>query len=96
MQSSFLSQVLSDGAAPTKSYEDRKRSHLDTARLCESEGLLFLPMVAEGVGGGWGPNAERVFHDLAKKIAAVSNQHPDRVQEDMYQSFSTILHREGA
>eukprot|EP00973_Karenia_brevis_P050450 7002829-Karenia_brevis.AAC.1 len=53
-------------------------------------------MVAEGVGGGWGPNAERVFHDLAKKTAAVSGEHPGKVQEEIFQSFSTILHIEGA
>ena len=96
LQSTLLSQVATDGSIPTAKYEEHKRSYLNTDALCRTEGLLFIPMVAEGVGGGWGPCAQRVFHDLAKMIATNTDQQPDRVREDMYRSFSIIIHREGA
>ena len=55
-----------------------------------------MPMVAEGAGGGWGDDAERVWTDLARAISATSGEDVSSVAADLYQSLSLILHREGA
>ena len=48
---SIADSVRDPDAALTK-YEDYKCSYQDTKSQCQSQGLTFLPMVMEAVGGG--------------------------------------------
>ena len=48
---------IQDPSTAVTAYEDHKRNHLNTARLCSEVGLLFYPMVVEANGGAWGPAA---------------------------------------
>ena len=50
-------------------YESHKRSHHNTADDCKEQGLQFLPMVAEGCGGGWGVAGIAVWRTLGHLIA---------------------------
>ena len=49
-------EVVSDSASDPSSslarYEDFKLAHKDTGALCREQGLTFIPMVMEAVGGG--------------------------------------------
>eukprot|EP00973_Karenia_brevis_P076503 10628109-Karenia_brevis.AAC.1 len=63
-----------DPSAAVVAYEDRKRSHNNTAADCETAGITFVPMVVDGVGGGWGPSAASTFSELAKNKASVSGE----------------------
>ena len=67
-----VSAITADAACTR--YEDFKRSFKDTAQQCQSQGLTFIPMVAEAVGGGWGKDARRVWSELAKSSAAAAGE----------------------
>ena len=53
------------GAAATQ-YEETKRTFLNTATVCTSQGNKFLPLVAE-TSGGWGPAGLKTLSKLAKR-----------------------------
>ena len=59
--------AITDGI--TSRYEDVKCSHQDTRAECPAQGITFLPMVVEAVGGGWGKMARCVWSELAKNSA---------------------------
>jgi hypothetical protein len=79
-------------------YEDFKCSYKDTKSLCNSQGITFIPMVMEAVGGGWGQEARRVWSELAKKSALAmgefASDHDCAIL--LRQQLSMILHRENA
>ena len=51
--------------ATAAAYEQFKRAHLDTEQDCISQGISFIPMVAETCGG-WGTSAMCTLKALAK------------------------------
>ncbi len=55
-----------------------------------------MPVVAEAHGGGWGPQAHKLWNELAKRKAALTGQLVSTVASHMLQSLSLILHRENA
>ena len=77
-------------------YEDHKRNHLNTARLCSEEGLLFCPMVVEANGGAWGPVARGVFYELAKTKSVATGEPTDTILGQLYQNLEVVLQRENA
>ena len=85
-----------DGASHAKAYAERKKSFLDTGRLCAEQGLTFVPMVLEAHGGGWGTEARRVLSTLAKKTAAITGEVPSVVSERHAQQLSVLLQKENA
>ena len=56
-------------------YADHKRRHLDTAAACESQHVLFLPMVVETTGA-WAPEAEKALGQIARGIGMGSMADP--------------------
>ena len=52
--------VADAGDRPAANYEAKKRQHLQTQQLCTSEGIHFIPLVAEGCAGGWAPAAQQL------------------------------------
>ena len=85
-----------DGSAATKTYEDIKRTHLDTEAACQEEGISFIPMICEADGGGWGPAAHKVWSELAKDKALASGELDSTIVSRLLQSLGLILHRENA
>ncbi len=85
-----------DGAAATKAYEDYKREYMDTEQLCLAEGITFIPIIAEADGGGWGPQAHKVFNALAKLKSTITGEHEDTTVSHILQSLNLTLHRENA
>ena len=45
------------------SYAEVKRLHLDTAHICQTQGLRFIPLVVETTGA-WEPEAAKVLHHI--------------------------------
>ena len=64
--------------------------------LCMEEGITFIPLIAEADGGGWGPQAHKVFHELAKLTSTATGEPEDLVATNNLQSLGLILHRENA
>ena len=78
------------------SYEDFKRNHLDTARLCTEAGITFVPMVLEANGGVWGPSARKIFSELAKTKSVQSGEQKDKILGQLYQNLDVVLQRENS
>ena len=81
-----------------KSYEDFRCSYRDTRSTCQAQGISFIPMVMEAVGGGWGTVARGVWSELAKSSALSSGElQTERSCAIMLrQRLSMTLHRENA
>ncbi|CAJ1400846.1 unnamed protein product [Effrenium voratum] len=60
------------------------------------QGLPFLPIVAEGSGGGWGPTAQKVFAVLGRALAARSGDLAAIETDRLGQVMSFTLQRENA
>ena len=97
LQTQYLRGVVADGADfVTLKYEDHKESFLDTRRACEDDGMSFLPLIIEAVGGGWGSIARRVWSQLAKSMALATGEKTSTAAVRFLQSFSIVLHKENA
>jgi hypothetical protein len=53
-------------------------------------------MVAEAVGGGWGPSAAKVFIELAKTKSLITGESKNKILSQFYQTTGTIIHKENA
>ena len=80
----------------TAQYEVFKRSHLNTERVCSSEGLGFTPMVVEAVGGFWGPASKSIFTGIAKAKSMITGEPVDMLLGQLRQRLGVVLHRENA
>jgi len=87
---------IRDPSTAVASYEAFKRTHLDTERLCSTEGLGFTPMVVEAVGGSWGPAAQGIFAELAKAKSQISGEPAEVLLGHLVQNLGVALHRENA
>ena len=96
LRSSIVDRSAVDGSAPTTTYEDFKRSHMNTENACQEEGITFLPVICEADGGGWGPAAHKVWSELAKHKALASGELNSIIVSRLLQSLGLILHRENA
>ena len=88
--------AMQDASSCLTSYEDFKRSHLDTERLCNEGGFNFTPVVCEALGGRWGPSAVKIFNELAKSKSMITGEPVALLRKQLYQSLGVILHRENA
>ena len=96
LRSDIVARSTEDVSIATKIYEDSKRSHLNTEAMCREEGVIFIPVIGEADGGGWGPEAHKVWNELAKHKAIASGEQVSTVVGKLLQSLSLILHRENA
>ena len=96
LRSNIVERSALDGTVSVKSYEDFKRSHMNTEIACQEEGITFLPIICEADGGGWGPTAHKVWSELAKHKALASGEQDSTIVSKLLQSLGLILHRENA
>ena len=92
----FLGASAQDASAAPSAYEDHKRGFLNTEETCRTEGITFLPIVTEALGGGWGPTACKVWAELAKVKSSITGERESIIAGQLYQSLGLILHRENA
>ena len=66
--------------------------------MCQAQGITFIPMVMEAVGGSWGSVARGVWSALAKTSALASGelQTESTCAIFLRQRLSMTLHRENA
>ena len=96
LRADLLEQTAVDGSTCLSSYENTKRTFLDTAAHCASEGMVFVPMVVEAHSGAWGPAATRVWLRLGKAISLVSGESAAVEALRALQNLGLTLHRETA
>ena len=82
------------GAAATH-YEGVKRNYLQTADVCASQGISFVPMVAE-TSGGWGPTGLKTISKLAKRKALITEQSASVVFSHLLESLCVAIRRANA
>ena len=93
-----MADTVRDPDSVLTRYEDYKTSYQDTHTQCQAQGITFIPMVVEAVGGAWGQVARGVWSELAKTSALASGE----LQTDascaiwLLQCLSMTLHRENA
>ena len=92
----MVARSAANGNAATVAYEDFKREHLNTQQLYQQEGITFIPVIAEADGGGWGPEAHKVFNELAKHTSSMTGEPKSIVANHILQSLCLTLHRENA
>ena len=85
-----------DPAAALTAYEDHKRNHLHTARLCAEANIGFSPAVQEADGGSWSTSAQKVFSELAKNKAQLTGEPKDSLLRQLHENLSVSLHRDNA
>ena len=66
------------------------------AHFASEEGITFIPIICEADGGGWGPEAHKVWSELAKQKAIISGEQNSIIVNQLLQSLGLILHRENA
>ena len=76
-------------------YEHHKRTYLDVAAVCESQGISFIPIVGE-TSGGWGPSAMCTFKALAKATLADEADGHDNTLHNHMQRMCTAVRRANA
>lgn len=96
MRADLLASSAASTSAATERYEEFKRKHLDTARSCAEQGIIFIPIVVESHGGGWGLEARRAFAILAKRAADASGEDAAALADQHAQRLSVSLQRENA
>eukprot|EP00438_Fugacium_kawagutii_P021855 Skav233024 [mRNA] locus=scaffold909:522290:526210:+ [translate_table: standard] len=96
LRSGLLPGTVNNGGHAAVMYEERKRIFQRTEAQCRAQGLQFLPLILEGIGGGWGPSAMPVLRKLGGLLAAKSGESPARATEHLLQGFSVTLQRENA
>ena len=69
---------------------------MQTEAICQEEGITFIPLICEAVGGGWGPEASKVWSELAKNKSTLTGETVSITVARLLQSLGLILHRENA
>jgi hypothetical protein len=89
-------EVMGNADGVIARYEDYKCSHNDTRADCQVQGISFIPMIVEAVGGSWGKMARCVWSELAKNYVLASGElaTEDTCATMLQQRLSMTLHRE--
>ena len=85
--------------SPHLIYEDYvhfKCQYKDTKQLCASQGLVFTPIVFESHGGGWSPDALRIFAEIAKQQSSSGFRCREGNSLRIAQRLSTAIHMANA
>ena len=96
LKSDMVRRSAENGSAAVTTYEDFKRSYLNTEATCQEEGLSFIPLICEADGGGWGPAAHAVWSELAKYKSILTGEQNSTIAIRLLQSLGLILHKENA
>ena len=96
LKSDMVQRSAEDGSAAVNTYEDFKRSYLSTSSSCQEDGFSFIHLVCEADGGGWGPAAQAVWGELAKRKSLLTGEENSTVANRMLQSLGIVLHKENA
>ena len=93
----ILGQAALRCAAAAEAYEVYKREYKGTAADCRSQGISFIPMVAEP-SGGWGPSAVCTLKALARAAATRSHSGagPSAILAEHLQQLCTAIRRASA
>ena len=81
--------------AAANAYSQSKRNYKNTALECESQGVLFQPMVLETTGA-WSVEALAVLKSLAKAAGLRSGRDASEILQEFLQASSATIRRANA
>ena len=87
-----LSEASQRALTAADDYVLKKKTHLNTASLCEANGVTFLPMVVESTGA-WATSSAKVLYELACAAAAKSGRDPKDVHRELLEGCSVCVRR---
>jgi len=90
-----LQEAAVRSLASASDYVEKKRSHLNTASLCEASGVTFLPMVVES-SGAWAPSSAKVLFELACAVAARTGRESKVVHKELLEGCAVAVRRSKA
>ena len=76
--------------AAAAAYARHKEAHLNTAEACERQGVVFVPMVVETTGT-WDAGARPVIKHIARAVAAITGDDPDKTHATMLQELCVAV-----
>ena len=77
---------------PNEDYVHFKCQYKDTKQLCATQGLVFTPIIFESHGGGWSPDALRIFDKIAKQQTSSGYRCQEGNSLRIAQRISTAIH----
>ena len=96
LRSDRLVTAAADPTCVLASYEDYKRSYLNTERQCNEQGFHFMPFIMEAHGGGFALGARRLISFIAKVAAARNSEDVEIESAGLMRRISISIHRENA
>ena len=91
--------VITDAANETLTaaiqYDARKRTYMNTEKICFAAGVVLNPMVAE-ITGAWSPNATRALKSLSKALALRTGGRHCKENAGLLQASGVGIRRESA
>lgn len=96
LRGDIVNLSANDGSVAVRNYEDFKCAHLNTKVKCEEEGISFIPVICEADGGGWGPEANNIWSELAKYKSLKTGEKTSIIAIQLLQSLGIILQKENA
>ena len=84
-----LAEASRKSLAAATSYAAVKKAHLDTAATCQSQGVRFLPLVAETTGA-WEADAAKVLTHISRAAAAREGADPAALHGELLQELCVV------
>jgi hypothetical protein len=90
-----LAQAATTPLAAASDYDQKKRTFLDTERVCLSLGVTFVPMVVE-TSGAWSAEASAVLFLIAKSISVRTGRTTKEELQQLLQQAAVCVRRANA
>ncbi|CAE7570527.1 unnamed protein product [Symbiodinium microadriaticum] len=85
-----LAKAARGTGAAAAAYARHKETHLNTARTCENQGVVFVPMVVEATGA-WDKGAAIVIKHVARAAAARMGLDPVQTHACFLQELCVVV-----
>ena len=81
--------------AAATAYTSRKKLFMNTAEVCRTQGVEFLPMVVE-TPGAWAPEATKALKKVAAAAAATTGRTEEQLWQELLQGLAVCVRRSNA
>ena len=95
LQQSMVHDAARRPLAAAMDYESHKLGDRQTAQRCADQGFKLIPLVAESLGG-WGPEAQGFFRQLAKATAGKTGVDASVATCQLYETLGIKVQRANA
>ena len=94
-QAQYREVAALEPLAAASAYTSRKKLFLNTAEVCRSQGVEFLPMVLE-TSGAWAPEATKVLKNVVVVAVATTGRPEGQLWQELLQGCAVCVRRANA